>query len=61
MHNRQLCGEGDMDIRGYVKALENAGFNGPWSVELLSKVWRHKPLSEMARRAYETTAAQFEM
>lgn len=57
--HRQLCGEGDMDIRGYVKALLDAGFAGPWSVEIMSKELRTLPLPEMAKRSYETTAAQF--
>ncbi|SAK43545.1 xylose isomerase domain-containing protein [Caballeronia hypogeia] len=58
--NRQLCGEGAGDCRAFVDALDRAGCTLPYyGVELISEVHRKLPLDEMARRAYESTIAQF--
>ena len=58
--NRQLCGEGAGDCRAFVEALEQAGCTLPYyGVELISEVHRKLPLDEMAKRAFDTTAAQF--
>jgi sugar phosphate isomerase/epimerase len=58
--NRQLCGEGAGDCRAFVDALEQAGCTLPYyGVELISEVHRKLPLDEMAKRAYDTTIAQF--
>jgi sugar phosphate isomerase/epimerase len=58
--NRQLCGEGAGDCVAFVDALEQAGCTLPYyGVELISEVHRKFPLDEMAKRAYDTTVAQF--
>jgi sugar phosphate isomerase/epimerase len=57
--DRRLPGEGEFDIPGYVAALQEAGYPGPWGVEVLSIDLRSLPLEETFRRAYETTSAQF--
>lgn len=58
--NRQLCGEGAADCRAFVDALEQAGCDLPYyGVELISEPFRKLPLAQMAKRAYETTIAQF--
>ncbi|MBN3751705.1 sugar phosphate isomerase/epimerase [Paraburkholderia sp. Tr-20389] len=58
--NRQLCGEGAGDCRAFVDALEQAGCTLPYfGVELISEVHRKFPLDEMAKRAYDSTVAQF--
>jgi sugar phosphate isomerase/epimerase len=58
--NRQLCGEGAGDCRAFVDALQQAGCTLPYyGVELISEVHRKFPLDEMAKRAYDTTIAQF--
>jgi len=59
INHRRLPGEGEMDIPGYVAALGEAGYDGPWGVEVLSAELRSLPLEQAAQRAYETTAAQF--
>jgi sugar phosphate isomerase/epimerase len=59
--NRQLCGEGAGDCRAFVAALDQAGCTLPYyGVELISEVHRKFPLDEMAKRAYDTTVAQFD-
>lgn len=58
--NRQLCGEGVADCPAFVQALEQAGCDLPYyGVELISESFRKLPLEQMAKRAYDTTIAQF--
>ena len=57
--DRRLPGEGEFDIPGYVTALQAAGYEGPWGVEVLSVDLRSLPFEETFQRAYETTNAQF--
>jgi sugar phosphate isomerase/epimerase len=59
--NRRLCGEGAYDTVGFIDAVQQAGFAGPYyGVEMISTVHRKLPLEEMAKRAYDTTIAQFD-
>lgn len=59
INHRRLPGEGEMDIAGYVESLREAGYAGPWGVEVLSEQLRSLPIEQEFERAYETTAAQF--
>jgi sugar phosphate isomerase/epimerase len=59
INHRNLPGEGEFDIRGYVEALHEAGYEQPWGVEVLSADLRSLPIEQEFERAYETTAAQF--
>lgn len=59
LHHRRLCGEGEFDVPGFIAALDAAGYDGPWGVEILSDAFRTLPLEEAARRSHDTTAAQF--
>lgn len=56
---RQLCGEGEFDVNGFVTRMQKAGFKGPWGIEVLNKELRHRPIAEVTQRAYSTTIAQF--
>ena len=60
VNHRALPGEGDFDLRAYVEACRDHGYTGPWGVEVLSDELRNNPIDVIFRRAYETTAAQFE-
>ncbi len=60
VNHRALPGEGEFDVRGYVEACTDHGYPGPWGVEVLSEELRSNPIDVIFRRAYETTAAQFE-
>jgi sugar phosphate isomerase/epimerase len=60
INHRRLPGEGEFDIRGYIEACRDHGYPGPWGVEVLSEELRNNPIDVIFRRAYETTAAQFE-
>lgn len=59
-HYRRLCGEGVIDIPAQIQAILNTGYRGYWGVELISAQHRKLPLEEAARRAFETTMAQFQ-
>jgi sugar phosphate isomerase/epimerase len=60
LNHRRLPGEGELGVDRYVAAAQTAGYRGPWGVEVLSAELREMPMPEMYRRAYETTAAQFQ-
>lgn len=57
--NRRLCGQGDQDVTGFIRALTSLGFNGPWGVEILSKEHRKLPVKEALRQAQATALACF--
>ncbi len=59
IEHRQLCGEGEFDVKAYVAALRAGGWAGPWGIEVLNKKLRQRPIEEVCRRAFETTIAQF--
>jgi len=60
INHRRLCGEGEFDVKGFVRCLQNVGYAGPWGIEVLSEELRKQRLEEVAPRAFATTAAQFE-
>ena len=57
--HRQLCGEGEFDVRGFVDRMRKAGWPGPWGIEVLNKAMRQWPIDQVTRRAFDTTIAQF--
>jgi sugar phosphate isomerase/epimerase len=59
VNHRELPGEGEFDLRGYISACKDLGYAGPWGVEVLSEELRNQPMDVIFRRAYDTTAAQF--
>ena len=59
INHRKLCGEGEFDVKGFVKCMLEAGYDGPWGVEVLSRELRKEPLEEAIPHAYRTTIAQF--
>jgi sugar phosphate isomerase/epimerase len=56
LHQRRLCGEGSFDVAGFVDAIRQTGYDGPWGVEIISHQHRARPLAEQVRRAFDTTA-----
>jgi sugar phosphate isomerase/epimerase len=59
VNHRNLPGEGELDVRGYIEACADHGYAGPWGVEVLSDELRNNPIDVIFRRAYQATAAQF--
>ncbi len=59
LDHRRLCGEGDQDVPGFIRAVTATGYRGPWGVEILSADFRRLPLHEHATRSHQTTISQF--
>jgi len=57
VNHRRLPGEGEFPIADYVQACRDAGYDGPWGVEVLSDDLRNRPIDEIFDRAYSTSAA----
>jgi sugar phosphate isomerase/epimerase len=57
INHRNLPGEGEFDIQGYVDACRDHGYPGPWGVEVLSEELRNNPIDVIFKRAYDSTAA----
>jgi sugar phosphate isomerase/epimerase len=60
INHRRLPGEGEVDIRAYIRAAEEHGYPGPWGVEVLSEELRNNPIDVIFRRTYDATASQFD-
>ena len=58
VNHRKLPGEGEFPIRDYVAACREAGYTGPWGIEVLSEELRNLPIEEIFDRAYATASAQ---
>ena len=58
INHRKLPGEGEFPIREYVAACRQAGYAGPWGVEVLSEELRNLPIEQIFDKAYESTVAQ---
>jgi sugar phosphate isomerase/epimerase len=59
INHRRLCGDGEFDVRGFVAAMLDAGYQGPWGIEVLNSELRTWPPARIAERAAATTRAQF--
>ncbi len=57
---RRFCGDGEFDIKGFIKCLKMIGYTGPWAVEVFSEELVGCSLEELNTRAFTTTMAQFE-
>jgi sugar phosphate isomerase/epimerase len=55
LNHRLPCGEGCLDIAGFVDAIRRIGYQGPAGVEILSIAHRKLSLEEAAKVAYEST------
>jgi sugar phosphate isomerase/epimerase len=59
INHRRMCGEGEFDVKGFVRCLQKVGYEGPWGIEVLSAEFRKQPLEQVVPRAFATTMAQF--
>lgn len=57
--SRKFCGEGEYDIKGFISCLNKMGYEGPWGVEVMSETLSKLPLTELSKRAFNTTMAEF--
>ena len=53
---RQLPGEGELDVVGLIHAVRTRGLTGPYCVESNTPEFRNLPVAEAARRAADTAA-----
>ncbi len=58
VNHRRFCGEGEFDVKGFVRCIRKAGYDGPWGIEVLSEELRRMPLNELTTRAFQTTMDQ---
>ncbi|GAB3276431.1 sugar phosphate isomerase/epimerase [Sinomonas notoginsengisoli] len=59
INNRAYCGEGDFDTATFVQRTVEAGYRGPWGVEIISAQHRQRPLLEGLQYAYDTAMSCF--
>jgi len=59
VNHRRFCGEGEFDVKGFIAAMQEAGYSGPWGIEVLSEELRKWRLERLTTEAYRTTRAQF--
>ncbi|MBX3570380.1 MAG: sugar phosphate isomerase/epimerase [Rhizobiaceae bacterium] len=52
---RLYPGEGSFDVTGFIRAIRQTGWEGFWSVEVLSRTYRTGSLKEQAKRSFDTT------
>jgi sugar phosphate isomerase/epimerase len=57
---RTLIGHGAQDVVGFVRAMREVGFDGPWGVEILSIEHRQRPLVEALTVAHDSVLEVFE-
>jgi sugar phosphate isomerase/epimerase len=60
VNHRRFCGEGEFDVKSFVKVFQELGYRGPWGIEVLSEDIRNWPLEKVATHAYQTTIRQFQ-
>jgi sugar phosphate isomerase/epimerase len=56
---RLYPGQGSFDCRGFIDAIEQAGFRSFVGVEVVNKAYRKLPLREQAERSFKGAMAQF--
>ncbi|MCL7940551.1 sugar phosphate isomerase/epimerase [Halomonas sp. ATCH28] len=61
INNRELCGEGDADVPGFIRAIDQIGFDGPWGVEIISNTHRARPVEEALTVAYASAEHCFKI
>jgi sugar phosphate isomerase/epimerase len=59
LHRRKLCGEGTFDVRKFVRCIKEAGYAGPFGVEIISEEQRQRSLPDAAEKSYQTAMSQF--
>lgn len=60
VNHRLLCGEGEFDLKGFIKCMDRIGYDGPYGIEVLNAEIREWPLDKIMTRTYETTLAEFQ-
>lgn len=61
MTHRRFPGEGGLEPWRLIAAVLRAGYKGPYGIEVISDDQRKMPVKDVARKAIETSRAQFEL
>jgi sugar phosphate isomerase/epimerase len=56
---RRFCGEGEFEIKNFIRCVQDMGYVGPWAVEVMSEELVPLSLDELNTRAFTTTMAEF--
>jgi len=59
INHREFVGDGEFDVRGFIDALRQVGYEGTFNIEVLNEDIRQWPLDKIATRAFETTMSVF--
>ena len=57
--NRNFCGDGEYDVKGFIQCIRDMGYTNPWAVEVISEELSRLPLREMCTKAFNSTIAEF--
>jgi sugar phosphate isomerase/epimerase len=57
--DRRFCGDGEFNITGFIRAVQQTGYSGPWGIEIFSHDLLEAPLERITQRAFESTVWQF--
>jgi sugar phosphate isomerase/epimerase len=60
INHRTYCGRGDFDTATFIRRTIDAGYQGPWGVEIISDEHRRTPVVEGLRTAHATALDCFE-
>ena len=52
---RRYCGEGELDVAGFIAAARATGYAGPWAVEVFSHAQKDWSLERLDKVAFNTT------
>jgi sugar phosphate isomerase/epimerase len=59
IHRRRLCGQGGFDLAGFLRAVQAAGYEGPWGIEIISDEHRARTLHDAAMAAIASARPLF--
>lgn len=59
VNHRELVGQGEFDVRGFIAAVRAAGYDGHWGVEVLDASKRDLPPLALAQAMHDSTMTAF--
>ena len=58
LNNRKFCGEGELDVPEFLRAVLKQGYEGPFGIEIISSTQRLRPFQEVASDAINTAKSE---
>ena len=56
---RRFCGQGILDVPAFLQAVQDQGYDGPFGIEIISEIERHRPFADVAADAIRTARSEF--